>query len=301
MRRPPVLFLLATVALLGAASPALAGTTLRADSRVRVEINLEASDGLAAKLDNEADLVRLEVRGHRQYAEYRVHGAVSERGIEARFGKFGEVSVEFEPIRTTESTQPPPGCSGDPWTTQVGFFSGTIQFRGERGYVEIDVGRARGTMGAHPDWQCSRRPARVAARADRHPPEEEAEGEGDLATLVARAGDPRRIFSAFAARDSEQGDFTAFVAGLIERREGMRIVRSAAAVARPTTFSFDHERGTAAVSPPWPFQGSATYRRDPHGPDRWRGSLRVPLLGAGTLALSGADFSAALKRDFPGD
>jgi hypothetical protein len=301
MRRSSALFLLAAVFLLGVVPQALAGTTLGADSRVQVEIDLKAGGGFTAKLDSEGDRVGLEVRGHRQSAEYSVRGKVSESGIEARFGKLGEVSAEFTPTRTIETTPPPPGCSGDPWTTQAGFFSGTIRFRGERGYVEIDAGQARGTLGVNPDWHCSRRPARAASRADRSRPVEEAEGEGDLATLVARAADPRRVFGALAVRDSEAGDYTAFIAGTIDRREGMRIVRSAAATARTGTFSFDHGRGTAAVSPPWPFQGSASFRRDPHGPDRWRGSLRVPLLGAGVVALAGPGFRVGLKRDFPSE
>jgi hypothetical protein len=297
MRRSSVLSLLVVVALFGLVPQAFAGETLEADSRVQAEIKLRASDGLVARLDSEGGRVGLEIHGHRQYVEYNVRGKVSESGVEARFGKLGEVSVTFTPERTIETTPPPPGCSGDPWITQAGFFSGTIHFRGERGYVAIDAGRAKGTLGVNPDWHCPRRPA----GGDRSRPVEEAEGEGDLATLTARAGDPRRIFSALAIRDSEEGNYTAFVAGTFEHREGMQIVRSAAATARTETFGFDHERGTAAVSPPWPFQGGARYRRDPRGPDRWRGSLRVPLLGAGTLALTGADFNASLEREFPSD
>jgi hypothetical protein len=297
MRRSSVLSLLLLVGLL-AAAPAAAKPPPD-PAHPEVEIPLAADHGLSARIENDGHRVHLTVSGHRQYVEYAVDGAVSETAVEARFGKLGEVSVEFTPTRTIDISKVPPQCDGDPWTTKAGFFSGTIRFRGERGYVEIEAARTKGTVRVTPSWRCSRRSARPADRAGRAA--EEAEGEGDVATLSAQARDPRRAFSALAVHDSEEGNYTVFVAGAVDRLEGMRIVRAAAATARAATFAFDHERGTAAVSPPWPFEGSASFRRDPHGPDLWRGSLRVPLLGAGVLALTGADFSASLKRDFPSD
>jgi hypothetical protein len=296
MRRSSVLSLLLLVGLL-AAAPAAAKPPPD-PAHPRVEIRLAADHGLSARIENQGHRLYLRVFGHRQHVEYAVDGAVSETAVEARFGKLGEVSVEFTPTKTVNTTGPPKRCSGEPWTTKAGFFSGTIRFRGERGYVEIEARRTKGTVEASPNWRCPYgSPFATAGNAARGL--EELEPEGDLATLSARAGDPRRGFAALAVRDPEEGSYTAFAAALFERREGMRIVRGVGATARAGTFRFDHERGTATVSPPWPFQGSASFRRDPDGPDRWRGSLRVSLLGAGTLALTGADFSAGLKRDFP--
>jgi hypothetical protein len=293
MRRSSVLFPL-LIGLL-AAAPA-AAKPAPDPAHPRVAIPLAANHGFSARIESQGHRVYLRISGHRQYAEYAVDGMVSETTVEARFGDRGEIAVEFTPTRTLNTTRPPRGCVGDPWTAKAGFFSGTVSFHGERGYVEIEAQRLKGTVEVSPNWRCPGGLRPAAARSF-----EELEPEGDIATLTARAGDPRRAFAALAIRDPEEGNYTVFAAAMVEHREGMRIVRNTAAVARTATFSFDHEHGTATVSPPWPFQGSASFRRDPHGPDRWRGSLRAPLLGVGALALTGADFTAGLKRDFPSD
>jgi hypothetical protein len=300
MRRSSVLSLFLAIGLLTAVPAAAKPASDPAHPRVKIA--LAADHGLSARIVNNGHRVHLRISGHRQYAEYAVDGAVSATAVEARFGDRGEIAVEFSPTRTLETTKPPRGCVGEPWTTKAGFFSGTIRFRGERGFVKIEARRTKGTVEVTPSWACRRgAPFASASNAAAARGFEELEPEGDVATLAARAGDPRRGFAALAVRDPEEGNYTVFAAAKFEHREGMRIVRNTAAAARTATFRFDHERGTAVVSPPWPFQGSASFRRDPHGPDRWRGSLRVPLLGAGVLALTGADFTASLRRDFPSD
>lgn len=299
MRRLSVLVLLLVTAPL-AASAQTAAAAPEGPSQIETVIHLRAGGGLHATLFGEGRWVRLDLFGHRQYVEYTVAGKTSTTGVEARFGKLGEVVVEFTPTRTTEAVKPPPECRGEPWTTRAGFFTGTIRFRGEGGYVEIAAERAKGTVRAMPDWRCSSRPSGLPPRPDRGAAE--VEREGDLATLVARGpGKPSRAFGAYAIRDPEEGNYTFFGASTQERQEGMKIVRSTGGAARASSFRFDHARGTATVSPPWPFSGRASFRRTTHGPDLWRGDLRVPLLGAGTVVLTGPGFTAALKRDFPSD
>jgi hypothetical protein len=290
MRCLPVLSALALSALVAASQLAM-GASLPPDPvHPRLEIKLQASDGFSASLENDGNRVTLTVHRHRQYAQYTARGKVSENEVEARFGKLGEVSVAFQPTRTVESTGPYPGCKGDPWETRAGVFAGTIHFRGERGYVEIDVRQAKGKVEVTPNWKCTYRRAF-----------EEGEEEGVVATLIARQPNLQRYFATYAARDPGEGNFTYFAGGAIERREGVRIARTTVTTARASTFTFSHERGRAAVSPPWPFRGSATFRRPENGPAIWRGSLRVPLLGADVVALTGKGFLTTLRRDFPSD
>jgi hypothetical protein len=303
MPRVSVFFAL-TLSSFFAISQLAIGAPASPDSfHARVELQLKASNGLSARLENDAGEISLTISGHRQHAQYIVHGKVSPSGVEARFGKLGEVSVGFRPTRTIDSLKPAPGCEGDPWTTKAGFFSGTIHFRGERDYMEIHAGRTKGRMEVTPEWKCR---DRTAAGPDanlrgRDRAFGEVEEEGDVATLAARQPRFGGFFATYAVRDPQEGNFTFFAGGAIERHEGMRIVRTAIAAGRASTFTFDHEHGRAAVSPPWPFRGSARFRQAEHGPDSWRGSLRVPLLGAGVQALTGAGFDALLKRDFPSD
>jgi hypothetical protein len=299
--RAPLALLVAVGALLLASQVAV-GTSVAAPpdtTHASVELELKASNGLSARLEGEGDRVELTVLGRRQSVSYTVRGSVTEAGIEARFGKLGRISVEFRPTRTLETTKPSPECEGPPWSTKAGFFSGVIEFAGERGYVRIDSARARGKLRVNPDWKCDYR-RRAAARRDLGEIRAREE-EGDVATLDAYASQRSRFFRAFAVRDPKYRDYTYFYGGTVQRRQGVRIVRAAFASARSASFAFDHERGTAAISPPWPFRGSATFGRARSGANAWTGSLSVPLLGAAPVALTGARFDAKLVRSFPSE
>jgi hypothetical protein len=303
MRRAPITLLIAVAGLLlagqvtvGARAPAGQG-----GPHTTVEFKLKANNGLSARLGGIGNRIDLTIVGHRQSVYYAVHGKVSEQGVEARFGKLGQISVTFRPTRTVDSTAPPPECTGDPWTTEKGVFEGTIRFSGERDYVKIDSAEAHGEQRATPQWKCppNRHPAEPPPPSVESRPR--AAEEGDVATLDAKLPGTQLRFRALAVRYPKRGDYTVFYGGEGESREGMQIWRIASCTARSSTFVFDHAQGTATVSPPWPFRGSASFRRDRGGSNAWTGSLSVPLLGAAPVALAGRRFDARLVRDFPGD
>ena len=79
-----------------------------------------------------------------------------------------------------------------------------------------------------------------------------------------------------------------------EKSEGMLVERGVEVLARPGALAWDRAAGIAHLTPPAPFQGSAEFRRRPHGRPIWRGSLRMPLLGGGTVRLTGRRFKATL-------
>jgi hypothetical protein len=294
MRRPWAIAIAAAGIVLAAGSSAPAAVDT---SHTEAEFQLKAG-AFVLEFGNHGDAVSLLVRGHREAVIYRVIGDVSEQGFEARFGKLGEVSLQFHPTKTLYTSKPPPECKGDPWKDWEGVYSGTIRFRGERGYVEAEATGVRGEMRTRPDWKCSRRSGPIRLRPDRRRAAEDRE---DVATLSVGRLDGSRGFAAFASRDPKRGDYTGFFAATRGEREGMLIKRAAFAAARSSAFSFDLEKGSAVVEPPWPFQGSARFRRGSHGHNHWAGSLRVPLLGADPIDLTGPAFHATLVRDFPGD
>jgi hypothetical protein len=76
----------------------------------------------------------------------------------------------------------------------------------------------------------------------------------------------------------------------------MTVFRGASAIGRAKSFTVHSSEGrlAALVQPPWPFEGRAGYRKSPGSPPTWRGTLRVPIPGAGTLRMAGRRFSASL-------
>lgn len=308
MRRTYALILLLSTALLLAIPGPLAGasrapkpaTTSRPDPEVFVEFELGAGNGLLAQLETYVDDVTLTIFGHHQYVSYQVKGELSTSGLTAKFGTLGEVSVTFSPTKTI-SKWAPKGCKDEPRTDREGVFSGTIKLLGEREYVRLDATKATGEMVVTPHSHCGSGGGRnVVPPPPTVTPRASTERE-DVATLKASNRKSRGGFSAAAARGPKGRNYTYFAGGLTEHRESMRIFRLAALSAPTSTFLFNHAKGTASVHPPLPFSGSASFKRRRKGPPAWSGSLKVALLGADPIALTGPGFKASLLRDFPGD
>jgi hypothetical protein len=119
----------------------------------------------------------------------------------------------------------------------------------------------------------------------------------DEVTLAATTKGKRRVDCVLAfTLDTNKGP-RLFLNGLrSEKREGMVIARGAQTITHVSALRWDFKAGTARLNPPAPFQGDAEFRRRPHGSPIWRGSLRVPLLGSGTLHLTGERFRASFGR-----
>jgi hypothetical protein len=86
-----------------------------------------------------------------------------------------------------------------------------------------------------------------------------------------------------------------------EKDEGMLIARGAQALAPSRDFTWNLKAGTAHISPPAPFTGSATFKRRPGARPRWSGSLRAPMLGGQPFRLAGGDVRAQLIEGSPID
>ncbi|HUC07070.1 MAG TPA: hypothetical protein VMR96_03190 [Solirubrobacterales bacterium] len=292
MRRPSLLasatamVLLLVVATASAASPET-GTI------VNVQLGLKASNGLRAQLETSDDgTVTLELRRENLLASYEVKGRVTEEGLKARFGRLGLIDVAFTPTRTLGSTEPSEGCTGEPRTVREGIFTGTIDFTGEREYVRIE-GDAEGRMSVIPEWQCpdSEEPMSLAGASG--PLALSSQKRREAATLYAGSRRCACLFVA-AVHRRYRGGRSLFYLTKEERHEGMEIVRATVAKGGPSAFDFDHSAGTATVHPPPPFRGHASFKDRPHGRDRWRSTIRGPLLGVGSVSLFGPGFGAIL-------
>jgi hypothetical protein len=282
MRRAAALLLATTAPLLVLVS---AGTsTALAGPGVGAAFELKATNGLTGQVATTGSSVDLVLAGHHEIAAYSVRGTVSAQGVEARFGELGRISVRFHPDGSHSGAKPGE-CVGKKF--ESGVFVGTIEFRGERGYTKIDATRARGCL-RHSHARATPNIPGAGASA--------AEEEREVAILTVKAGTRQLRAAGFREPDgSGQAEFTASV---LERRGPMRIARAAIAPAKSPAFVFDQALGTATVSPPEPFSGTASFERHPDGSTSWTGNLSVSLLGIAPVPLTGSAFKASLRPGF---
>jgi hypothetical protein len=229
-------------------------------------------------------------RGERvTYLDREGRGGLS--GIQARFGKLGEISVHFQPNGKSPDERREPGrqCrSLDNVLNQSGAFTGEIDFRGERNFTAVHRRHVSGSATprrrlrcAHGHGEASKSPVpRLRASQMRFP------AEGLL-----------RILSFEIFDESFGKEKIAFVAQLIEDRGRLLILRTVAAIGKSKALEVTDGSTVALVGPPHPFLGEAEHNGcPPRGPQLWRGSLRVPFPGMGMVRLTGKSFGSELKR-----
>jgi len=298
MSRPPLLVLVLAIAVLPAlaapaATPAAGPET---GTIVTAELALQASNGLHAHLETSpnGEMVTLELRRQGRLVSYEVAGRVTEAGLKVRFGRLGLIDVAFTPTRTLSSTEPSPGCTGAPRTLREGTFAGTIDFTGERNYVRIAASQVKGSMSVISQWTCPEVPALLSrARRSSAPPSRKQKRPASLEVFGRHC---QCLFSAGIHYPKGQG--RSIFSGLkVERSEGMEIVRATVVHGGASAFVFDQAAGTATVRPPPPLSGVGTFRRRP-GPDLWRSTIRIPLLGGAPFTPNGPDFLAGLYPEY---
>jgi len=289
------------IALPAAAAATALGASPEEGTVVVVELTLTANNGLHAHLENSEDgTVTLELRKEGQIAIYQVPGEVTEGGLKARFGRLGLIDVAFTPTKTLSSTEPGKGCTGAPRTLREGVFAGTIEFTGEREFVRIEGPQATGSVSVISQWECpvakatdsSARVSRLSAATSR-----DKKGKRESATLLAgSSGCSCYLVAGVAPRHS--GGKSVFMAVKIEKREGMEIGRQTLVRGRASAFDFDHAAGTAALRPPAPFSGHASFAARPPGRGLWRSTIQMPLLGAEPIDTGGPGFGAILRPEY---
>lgn len=268
---------------------------------VLVDLELTASNGLHAHLENSEDgTVTLELRRKGQIVYYKVPGEATEAGLKARFGRLGLIDVAFTPTNTLNSTEPGEGCTGAPRTLREGVFSGTIDFTGEREFVRIEETQANGSMSVISQWACPEaeamtpfaRVSRLLAATSRN-----QKGKRESATLVASRRGCSCYFVA-GVHHRHSGGKSIFFGVKVEKREDMEIERATEVHGPASAFDFDFAAGTATLRPPHPLSGYASFKARPHNRGMWRSTIRVPLLGADPIDTSGPGFAAILRPEY---
>jgi hypothetical protein len=259
-------------------SPASASFSLRADNGYRISVE---------RTRGHVSLYALH-SGKSFFAStsYSVRAKASPQRIDARFGRFGRVSVRLKTERMKKGKLEPQ-CKGKPETVRFGVFVGTIRFRGEGGYTSVDARHAEGRLSTGEKFKCvfpNLRPGfGSAAHASRQVPPSLAVSQGR-----------HRFFNAEVASGKKRSAI--FSAGSFERRGHTSIFRDVFAEAPPASFVFASDLSSATVQPPLPFQGEASFQRESSGPF-WSGSLSVDFPGREDVQLAGPRFIAHLARD----
>lgn len=300
IRLKPLISTLAIAAVCFMAPAAFAATG-QGSHPASIEFDLLANNGLHVHVETSGE-IDLQVTRQGRSVSYEVPGESTEAGLRARFGRLGLIEVSFTPTKTT-ATEPPKGCTGKPSRSSEGVFEGTMRFRGERDYVQIDAVRVNGRMSVNRRWQCPQHGS-SARRGDTRSPDPfgfQARSARATAALSASSSVCRCYFLATAVRDGRGLGSTNFYGLKVENRERMEITRTTSVRANPPAFVFNHANGTANVHPPLPFRGDATFESRIHGRDLWTSTIRIPLLGVDPLQIAGPSFQVKLTEDLPED
>lgn len=222
---------------------------------------------------------------------YRGRAVASRPGrIEADLGGLGRIALSFHPtgtVRVTGLGRAAAACAGSSRVVRrLGVFTGLVEFRGEGGYTAVRATRVRGSVGTPLPPGCAAGAASVAG----------------VAARARRARSPRHVVltavdhrtgTGFEAKTTAMG--VAFLATLRERLAGgLVVLRRAYAGAPAGSFSFAGGLGSARVSPPAPFAGSARYvAAHSSRSGSWSGDLEVTFPG-GTVPMTGPGFQTWL-------
>jgi hypothetical protein len=223
---------------------------------------------------------------HLSATAYLGRGVATPRRLQATFGKLGKISMRFEPPRKGGVKSI---CRfGERISRHRGAYVGHLTFKGEGGYLSLDVHRASGSI-LTPVGGCRHRHL-TAAEIERFIEELFEPVSGLLAT--SRKGVATTVFMGLKRRHR-----TIFFAEHEETHGKLAIIRWASAAAAGDIRS--NEAATSAkVAPPKPFHGTGRYRAAPDGSSTWTGNLSANFPGAPRLPLTGPDFQALLEVPF---
>jgi hypothetical protein len=249
----------------------------------QAEFSRKASNGFSILFEINRGKASLTARSGEGAAIYRGKGSLVDGRIRFGLGKLGRISVRFKPDGSVDRLRPPKSCKGREQVVRSGAFVGSIKFRGESGYTRLNARRVHGTMAPPRSWKCPDTP-------DRH--------FGNAASLPAVLGayTPHSQVVLIAMGGSELLPIRFFIAGTSERQGALRISRSALVEGKPASFVVLEDLSSATISPPKPFAGSASFKRNADGSTEWSGALGVALPGVESIALTGPTFTADLAK-----
>lgn len=274
--------------LVAGLAPALAAAQGDGAKPREIVLFAEANDEWEAALGTFGNLVYLELARGYVSALYVVPGRVSNRRIDARFGRLGRISGRYERVDLFGRREQPDasGCK-DPFSFVA--FRGRISFEGEGGYTSIDERRTGGLLSEPAARRCKSRAHASAAPATR-------QLDTHLST-IAKRGD---VVTSFTLSRRRGQHWVQVEAQRYEQRGRMEVLReSFTAVGGENAFIASGPRVRppfAFIAPPKPFSGSALFDGAALPGAKWTGDLSAWLPGAGKVRLTGPDYALSFCR-----
>jgi hypothetical protein len=203
-------------------------------------------------------------RGGTSATYITTQAAFTEDSFEADFGALGEIDVHSVPSGATTTERS--SCGGRPVPVPAGRWEGTISFRGEEGFAAVDATSAGSYVKPLLDILCF---AEVDEGFAGNSP-------GALLTVKRHRGTEKLDLN---VRKNKPTGPTRINADLYERRGGITIERTVAAVAPSKAFQFEIPPGRATVGPSGPLSGTLELTRRPGSSPQVNGGLMVDFPG----------------------
>jgi hypothetical protein len=218
---------------------------------------------------------------------YLARGVATPHRLQATFGKFGKISMRFQPPARGDGVKSV--CRfGERLSQHRGLYMGRLNFKGEDGYVSLDLHRAKGAI-VTPAGRC-RRHHFTSAQIERalefifEP----------LSVLFANARDGVTTTSILSLKSKHRA---IFLASHEETHGKLAIIRYVVASGKKGFYANDAAT-SSRLSPPAPFHGTGHYRAAPDGSTTWTGPLSVNFPGAPRFPLTGPSFETFLELPF---
>ena len=233
--------------------------------------------------------VSISVGGKHVFATYRAPARVrgeaardtTATSIEADLGKLGRVDLLLNRSGREESFRY--RCGGPRVTYERGVYEGTFEFEGEGGYtgaVASSIPFAPGSFFLAGDCNGSGWG--------------ESAGSGVTGARLKGLSFAHDRILTFKVNKNGPRSNVIYSASVREQLEGVYIYRTIEGTAAPAAFHFDPDLQSATLSPPAPFSGSATARRNPDSLLlTWHGDLELAFPGR-TISLDGPSVHVSL-------
>lgn len=235
-------------------------------------------------------------------------GGLDHGDLDIKVGNRGHFRGHFV-TKSTKVEKPPKGCTGDPTTTEEGYFEGSFVFHGERGFTTVQAPRATSSLshGGATDCQVRRGPRRHAKNSKKSEERAEKAAERDEFRLLAADRKADLIFQASREQSPPEADGPTLTSFDVTADGGsvgaFHVYRSAFlfdirpdAASSFLTPNLEEPLAEAVIEPPAPFSGSATFHLEGPKKASWTGDLAVELPGAGTVPLTGKNLYAGTCR-----
>jgi hypothetical protein len=251
--------------------------------------NLKASNGYAmhviasSKPGFRQGKILIWLAGNHSSVLYVVPGTVTDTRIAANLGALGLVDLAFEP--SGKEGEAAPACQPeDKFSYEDGAYAGQFDFHGEEGYAAVTATRTPLSLHPYIDFICGGLGIG------------ETFGHGIRGARLTATARKESGRVSLQANQNHSGARVKMRASIDERHGRILVHRDIHHTSPASAFHFDPKLRAAILTPPTPFSGFASYRRNAKRTNGWTGNLTVDFPGHSRVSLTGAGFAAHLRH-----